>query len=52
MTTFMTRYGHYNFIVMSLSLTNAHTSFMELMNGLLQPCQDSFVIVFIDDIFL
>ncbi|WMV32409.1 hypothetical protein MTR67_025794 [Solanum verrucosum] len=31
---FRTRYGHYECIVMSFGLTNAPTTFMELMNGL------------------
>ena len=31
-TTFRTRYGHYEVIVMSFGLTNALTIFMVLMN--------------------
>ena len=31
-TTFRTRYGHYEFLVMSFRLTNAPTAFMDLMN--------------------
>ncbi|GJV07470.1 putative reverse transcriptase domain-containing protein [Tanacetum coccineum] len=31
-TIFRTRYGHYEFLVMSFSLTNAPTIFMDLMN--------------------
>ncbi|GJV93394.1 putative reverse transcriptase domain-containing protein [Tanacetum coccineum] len=33
-TTFRTRYGHYEFQVMSFGLTNAQTLFMDLMNQL------------------
>ena len=42
----------YEFLVMSFSLTNASTAFMELMNRVFQNYLDSFVIVFIDDIMV
>ena len=32
-TTFRTRYGHYEFLVMSFGLTNAPAAFIKLMNG-------------------
>ena len=31
-TAFKTRYGHYEFVVMSFGLTNAPAAFMDLMN--------------------
>jgi len=31
-TTFCTRYGHFEFLVMSFGLTNAPAAFMDLMN--------------------
>ncbi|KAA0068190.1 pol protein [Cucumis melo var. makuwa] len=49
---FPSRYGHYEFIVMSFDLTNAPAIFMDLMNRVFKDFLDTFVIVFIDDIFV
>ncbi|KAJ4978132.1 hypothetical protein NE237_008912 [Protea cynaroides] len=51
-TAFRTRYGHYEFLVMSFGLTNAPASFMELMNRVFHDMLDTSVIVFIDDILI
>jgi len=49
---FRTRYGHYEFLVMSFGMTNAPTTFMHLMNSVFQPYLDSLIIVLIDDILV
>ena len=51
-TAFSTRYGLYEYLVMSFSLTNAPTFFMYLMNSVFMSELDKFVVVFIDDILI
>jgi hypothetical protein len=51
-TVFSTRYGLYEYLVMSFGLTNALTYFMYLMNSGFMPELDKFVIVIIDDILV
>jgi hypothetical protein len=49
-TAFTTRYGLFEYFVMSFRLTNAQAHFTYLMNSIFMPELDKFVVVFIDDI--
>ncbi|KAJ4978546.1 hypothetical protein NE237_009326 [Protea cynaroides] len=51
-TAFRTRYGHYEFLIMSFGLTNTPATFMELMNQVFHDMLDTSVFVFIDDILV
>jgi hypothetical protein len=49
---FSTRYGLYEYLVMSFGMTNVPTYFMYLMNSIFILELDKFVVVFIDDILV
>jgi hypothetical protein len=51
-TAFSTRYGLYEYLVVSFGLTNAHVHFMYQMNSVFMPELDKFVMIFIDDILI
>ena len=51
-TTCVTRYGSYEFMVMSFGLTNAPATFCNLMNDVLYEFLDEFVVVYLDDIVI
>jgi hypothetical protein len=51
-TAFSTRYGLYEYLVISFGLTNAPAHFMYLMNMAFMEELDKFVVIFIDDILV
>jgi hypothetical protein len=51
-TAFRTRYGLYEFTVMSFGLINGPVYFMYLMNKVFMEYLDKFVVAFIDDILV
>ena len=51
-TTFYMRYGNYVFVVVLFGLTNTSTTFMCLMNNVLCPYLNKFVIIFVNDVLV
>jgi hypothetical protein len=51
-TAFTTRYGLFEYLVMSFRLTNALAHFIYLMNSVFILELDKFVVVFIDNILI
>jgi hypothetical protein len=51
-TAFTTRYGQFEYLVMSFRLMNAPTHFMYLMNSVFMAELNKFVVVFIDNILI
>ena len=51
-STFRTRYGHYNFVVMLFGVTNTPANFLCMMNHIFSKYLDKFVLGFIDDILI
>jgi hypothetical protein len=51
-TTFTTRYGLFEYLVMPFGLMNLVSHFMYLINYVFMPELDQFAVVFIDDILI
>ena len=51
-TAFRTPFGHYQFKVLSVGLTNAAATFQAAINNMLRPHLNKFVVVYIDDILI
>src|SRR5436190_21157970 len=51
-TAFRTRYGHYEFLVVPMSLTNAPATFQAYINKAICGLIDDFCIVYLDDILI
>jgi hypothetical protein len=51
-TAFQTRYGQFEYNIMSFGLPNAHAIFQHLMNDIFREFLNDFVVCYLDDILI
>lgn len=51
-TNFSTRFGHYEYLVMTFGLCNTPATFQHFVNDILRDFLDIFVVVYLDDILI
>ena len=51
-TAFRAKYRHFEFLVLPFGLTNAPTTFMNLMHMIFQKQLDNYIVIFLDNILV